>query len=51
VVGSLILGLSEMLTAGFLSSQLRDLVVFSLLVITLVIRPTGLFGKDVSEKV
>ncbi len=51
VVGSLILGLSEMLTAGFLSSQLRDLVVFSLLVITLVIRPTGLFGKDVGEKV
>ena len=51
VVGSLILGLSEMLTAGFLSSQLRDLVVFSLLVVTLVIRPTGLFGKDVSEKV
>ncbi len=51
VVGSLILGLSEMLTAGFLSSQLRDLVVFSLLVVTLVIRPTGLFGKDVGEKV
>jgi len=51
VVGSLILGLSEMLTAGFLSSQLRDLVVFSLLVVTLVVRPTGLFGKDVGEKV
>jgi len=51
VVGSLILGLSEMLTAGFLSSQLRDLVVFSLLVVTLVIRPTGLFGKNVGEKV
>jgi branched-chain amino acid transport system permease protein len=51
VVGSLILGLWEMLTAGFLSSQLRDLVVFSLLVVTLVIRPTGLFGKDVGEKV
>ena len=51
VVGSLILGLSEMLTAGFLSSQPRDLVVFSLLVITLIVRPTGLFGKDIKEKV
>ncbi len=51
VVGSLILGLSEMLTAGFLSSQLRDLVVFSLLVFTLIVRPTGLFGRDVKEKV
>jgi branched-chain amino acid transport system permease protein len=51
VVGSLILGLSEMLTAGFISSQLRDLVVFSLLVITLLFRPTGLFGKSVGEKI
>ncbi|HOM97889.1 MAG: branched-chain amino acid ABC transporter permease [Acetomicrobium sp.] len=51
VVGSLILGLAEMLTAGFISSQLRDLVVFSLLVITLLIRPTGLFGKKPLEKV
>ncbi len=51
VVGSLILGLAEMLTAGFISSQLRDLVVFSLLVITLLFRPTGLFGKSVGEKI
>lgn len=51
VVGSIILGLAEMLTAGFISSQFRDLVVFGLLIITLVIRPTGLFGKSVSEKV
>jgi branched-chain amino acid transport system permease protein len=40
-----------MLTAGLISSQFRDLVVFGLLIITLVIRPTGLFGKSVSEKV
>jgi len=51
VVGSLILGLSEMLTAGFISSQFRDLVVFMLLIITLIVRPTGLFGKSVGEKV
>ena len=51
VVGSIILGLAEMLTAGFISSQLRDLVVFSLLVITLLVKPSGLFGKNVSEKV
>lgn len=51
VVGSLILGLAEMLTAGFISSQLRDLVVFSLLVITLLVKPTGLFGKKPAEKV
>lgn len=51
VVGSLILGLAEMLTAGFISSQMRDLVVYSLLVIMLLIRPAGFFGKTISEKI
>ncbi|MCD7951600.1 MAG: branched-chain amino acid ABC transporter permease [Synergistaceae bacterium] len=51
VVGSLILGLAEMLTAGFISSQFRDLVVFGILIVTLIVRPTGLFGKSVGEKV
>ena len=51
VLGSIILGLAEMLTAGFISSQFRDLVVFGILIVTLIIRPTGLFGKSVSEKV
>ena len=51
VVGSLILGLAEMLSAGFISSQFRDLVVFGILIITLVVRPTGIFGKYVREKV
>jgi branched-chain amino acid transport system permease protein len=40
-----------MLTAGLISSQFRDLVVFALLIFTLLIRPTGLFGKSVGEKV
>lgn len=51
VVGSLILGLAEMLAAGFISSQFRDIIVFGLLIITLIVRPTGLFGKSVGEKV
>jgi len=51
VIGSLILGLAEMLSAGFISSQMRDIVVFSLLVITLLVRPAGLFGKQISDKV
>lgn len=51
VVGSLILGVAEMLTAGFISSQFRDLVVFGILIVTLIVRPTGLFGKSVGEKV
>jgi branched-chain amino acid transport system permease protein len=51
VAGSLILGLAEMLTTGFLSSQYRDLIVFFLLIVTLIVRPAGLFGRSVGEKV
>ncbi|GHS94331.1 branched-chain amino acid ABC transporter permease [Synergistales bacterium] len=51
VVGSLILGLAEMLTAGFISSQMRDLVVFSMLVIVLLVKPDGFFGKHISDKI
>lgn len=51
VLGSLILGLAEMLAAGYISSQFRDLIVFGLLIITLIVRPTGFFGKSVGEKV
>jgi branched-chain amino acid transport system permease protein len=51
VVGSLILGLAEMLTTGFLSSTYRDLIVFVMLIATLIVRPSGLFGKSVVEKV
>ena len=51
VVGSLILGLADMLTAGFISSQMRDLVGYSLLVVMLLFRPAGFFGKEIREKV
>jgi branched-chain amino acid transport system permease protein len=51
VVGSLILGLAEMLTAGFISSQMRDLVVFSMLVIMLLVKPAGFFGKQIGDKI
>jgi len=51
VIGSLILGLAEMLAAGYISSQFRDLIVFGLLIVTLIVRPAGLFGKSVGEKV
>jgi branched-chain amino acid transport system permease protein len=51
VVGSLILGLAEMLVTGFISSQMRDFVVFSLLVIMLLVKPAGFFGKQISDKI
>ncbi|MDR2523501.1 MAG: branched-chain amino acid ABC transporter permease [Synergistaceae bacterium] len=51
IVGSLILGLAEMLTTGYVSSQMRDLVVYSLLVLMLLVKPAGFFGKPVSDKI
>jgi len=51
VVGSLIMGQAEVLTAGFISTPMRDAIAFSLLIIVLLIRPQGIFGEPPAEKV
>ena len=50
VVGSILLGLIETFGAGFISSNFRDLIAFSLLIIVLVIKPSGLMGKTTEDK-
>ncbi|MGO3344291.1 MAG: ABC transporter permease subunit [Marinomonas sp.] len=51
MLGGLILGLSESLFAGLVSSDYKDVFSFSLLVLILIIRPSGLLGKPAVEKV
>lgn len=51
IVGSLLLGLIETYTAAFISSTLRDLVVFVALILVLLVRPNGLMGVYTEEKV
>ena len=51
MVGGVFLGVAETLTKGFISSKLADAVSFGILIIILVIKPTGLFGKNTREKV
>ena len=51
VIGGLILGLCEVFTRGYISSQLADGVVFGILIIVLIFKPTGIFGKNMKEKV
>ena len=51
VVGGLILGVIEALVAGFISSTFRDAAAFAILILVLLFRPTGLFGKNTKEKV
>jgi branched-chain amino acid transport system permease protein len=49
-IGALIIGMIETLAAGYLSSTLRDSIVFSILIIVLLLKPTGLFGEAAKEK-
>ncbi len=50
VVGSLLLGVLETLIAGFVSSQLRDLFVFLMLILILLVRPQGLVGRQIEDR-
>jgi len=50
-VGSLIMGQTEVLAAGFISTPMRDAIAFSLLIIVLLVRPRGIFGEPATEKV
>ncbi|MBO4400792.1 MAG: branched-chain amino acid ABC transporter permease [Selenomonadaceae bacterium] len=51
VVGGIILGVIEALVAGFLSSTFRDAAAFAILILVLLVKPSGLFGKNTNEKV
>ncbi len=51
VLGGFILGIVESLTRAYISSQLADAIVFSILIIVLLVKPTGILGKNMREKV
>ena len=51
MLGGILLGMTESLVAGFGGSMYRDAVAFIILILVLLIRPTGLLGKDTQEKV
>ncbi len=50
LVGALIMGQAEVLSAAYISTPMRDAVAFSILVIVLLVRPTGIFGEPSREK-
>lgn len=50
VIGSILLGIIETFTSGYLSSQYRDLIAFVLLISVLIIKPSGLMGKITEDK-
>jgi branched-chain amino acid transport system permease protein len=50
VVGGFVLGILESLAAGYYSSRWKDVVAFAILIIILVVRPRGLLGERVVER-
>jgi branched-chain amino acid transport system permease protein len=45
------MGQTEVLSAGFISTPMRDAIAFSMLIVVLLIRPQGIFGEPPGEKV
>ena len=51
MLGGILLGIIETFSKAYLSSQFSDAIVFSVLIIILLVKPAGLLGKQVQEKV
>ena len=51
MVGGILLGIIEIFAKAYISTQLSDAIVFAVLIIVLLVKPDGLLGKHVSEKV
>jgi len=51
MLGGVLIGFIELFGAAYLSPHLRDIYVFSILILVLLLRPSGILGKAVAEKV
>lgn len=51
MLGGLLMGMAETLTKAYISANLSDAIAFSILIVILIVRPSGLLGKKTSEKV
>ena len=51
LIGGILLGVIEILGRAYISSQLSDAIVFGVLIIVLLVKPTGIMGKKIHEKV
>lgn len=51
LIGGILLGVIEILGRAYISSQLSDAIVFAVLIIVLLVKPTGILGKKMQEKV
>jgi branched-chain amino acid transport system permease protein len=49
-VGALIMGQAEVMSAGYISTPMRDAIAFTILILVLLVRPKGIFGEPEREK-
>lgn len=50
-IGGILLGIIEIFGKAYISSQMADAIVFGVLIVVLLVKPTGLLGKNIQEKV
>lgn len=50
-IGGILLGIIQIFATAYISSQMADAIVFAVLIIVLLVKPAGLFGKNIQEKV
>ena len=51
MIGGIVLGVIENLSKAYISSELSDAIVFAVLIVILLVKPTGIMGKKINEKV
>lgn len=51
MIGGILLGVIEIFGKAYISSQMADAIVFAVLIVVLIFKPTGIFGKNIQEKV
>ena len=51
MLGGIVLGLIEIFAKAYISTQLANAIVFAVLIIVLLVKPAGLLGKQIKEKV
>ena len=50
-LGGILLGVIEIFSRAYISQEVADAIVFAVLIVVLLVKPSGLLGKQMSEKV
>ena len=51
MIGGYLIGIVEVFVSGYGSSMYREAVVFAILILILIVKPAGILGKNIREKV